>query len=336
MGLVGALDRGQRRFPPVGLPLAVVYKFFDDQGAYLAAIITYYAFVAVFPMLLLASSILGFVLQDNPELQQQVLDSALAQFPIVGDQLGRPEGLTGSTSAVVVGSLVALYGSLGLGTAAQNAMNVAWSVPRNSRPNPILLRLRSLFLLVVAGSAVLGLTALSIAIRETGLIGGEDPPVPRWVVSLAAALVLALVLTLLFRVAAARDHPWWYAVPGGLFVAIGWQVLQVASTTYVNRVLIETSAMNQTFGLVLGLIGLIFLAAVIAVLGIELNVVVTRRLWPRALLTPFTDGVELTPADERAYASYAKAQRHKGFEQVVVVFDKAGEAADDDDPSASR
>ncbi|WP_181642589.1 YhjD/YihY/BrkB family envelope integrity protein, partial [Nocardioides massiliensis] len=162
------------------------------------------------------------------------------------------------------------------------------------------------------------------------------PPVPRWVVSLAAALVLALVLTLLFRVAAARDHPWWYAVPGGLFVAIGWQVLQVASTTYVNRVLIETSAMNQTFGLVLGLIGLIFLAAVIAVLGIELNVVVTRRLWPRALLTPFTDGVELTPADERAYASYAKAQRHKGFEQVVVVFDKAGEAADDDDPSASR
>ncbi|MDP9820650.1 YihY family inner membrane protein [Nocardioides massiliensis] len=336
MGLVGALDRGQRRFPPVGLPLAVVYKFFDDQGAYLAAIITYYAFVAVFPLLLLASSILGFLLQDNPELQQQVLDSALAQFPIVGDQLGRPEGLTGSTSAVVVGSLVALYGSLGLGTAAQNAMNVAWSVPRNSRPNPILLRLRSLFLLVVAGSAVLGLTALSIAIRETGLIGGEDPPVPRWVVSLAAALVLALVLTLLFRVAAARDHPWWYAVPGGLFVAIGWQVLQVASTTYVNRVLIETSAMNQTFGLVLGLIGLIFLAAVIAVLGIELNVVVTRRLWPRALLTPFTDGVELTPADERAYASYAKAQRHKGFEQVVVVFDKAGEAADDDDPSASR
>lgn len=338
MGLVGALDRGQRRFPPIGLPLAVVYKFFDDQGAYLAAIITYYAFVAVFPLLLLASSVLGFVLQDNPELQQQVLDSALAQFPIIGDQLGRPEGLTGSTGAVVAGGLVALYGSLGLGTAAQNAMNVAWSVPRNSRPNPILLRLRSLLMIVVAGTAVLGLTAVSVVIRETGLIGGDDPPVPRWLVSLAAALLLALLLTFLFRVAAARDHPWWYAAPGGLFVAILWQVLQVASTAYVDRVLVETSSMNQTFGLVLGLIGLIFLAAVIAVLGIELNVVIARRLWPRALLTPFTDGVELTPADERAYASYAKAQRHKGFQEVVVVFDKADDTTDaeDDDPSASR
>ena len=88
-----AVDRGQRRFPPVGFPLAVIYKFFDDQGNYLAAIITYYAFVAIFPLLLLGSSILGFFLQGNPDLQSDLIDSALAQFPIIGDQLGQPEGL---------------------------------------------------------------------------------------------------------------------------------------------------------------------------------------------------------------------------------------------------
>ena len=112
----------------LGFPLGVVYKFFDDQGGYLAAVVTYYSFVAVFPLLLIASSVLGFVLQGK-QLQDELLTSALSQFPIVGTQLGRPEGLTGSTSAVVVGSLAALYGVIGLGQAAQNAVNVAWAVP---------------------------------------------------------------------------------------------------------------------------------------------------------------------------------------------------------------
>jgi membrane protein len=89
----------------------------------------------------------------------------------------------------------------------------------------------------------------------------------------------------------------------------------------VSQVLKSTSEMNQTFGLVLGLLGVIFIAAVSGVMGMELNVVLERRLWPRALLTPFTDSVELTEADRRAYAGYARAQRHKGFETVEVTFD---------------
>ena len=131
------VDRYQRRHPLVGFPLAVVYKFFDDQGGYLAAIITYYAFIAIFPLMLIASSILGFVLQGNPELQAEILDSALSQFPIVGSQIGRPEGLTGSTSAVVIGSLAALLRRRSASVRrARTPINVAWAVPRNSRPNP--------------------------------------------------------------------------------------------------------------------------------------------------------------------------------------------------------
>ncbi len=317
-GMVRAADDAQRKFPGLGFPLAVIYKYFDDQGPYLAAIITYYTFVAVFPLLLLGTSILGFVLQGDPELQRAALDSTLRQFPIVGDQLGRPEGLTGSVTAVVTGGLIALYGSLGLGTAIQNAMNVAWSVPRNSRPNPFLLRLKSLFLLLIAGTAVLAITAVSVLGQQ--LLSDAGIPGSRVLVALATVLLVGGILTILFRLATAREHPWFYAAPGGFFVAVLWQALQLLSTTYVDRVLTETSSMNQTFGLVLGLVGLIFLAAVIAVLGMELNVVLVRRLWPRALLTPFTDSVELTDADRKAYTSYARAQRHKGFEQVRVSF----------------
>jgi hypothetical protein len=79
--------------------------------------------------------------------------------------------------------------------------------------------------------------------------------------------------------------------------------------------------MNKTFALVLGLIGLLYVGAVMGMLGIEVNVVLARRLWPRALLTPFTDSVDLTEADRRAYTFYARAQRHKGFENVEVTFD---------------
>jgi membrane protein len=79
--------------------------------------------------------------------------------------------------------------------------------------------------------------------------------------------------------------------------------------------------MNQTFALVLGLMGIIYLAAIIGVLGIELNVVLARKLWPRSLLTLFTDNVDLTDADRRTYAGLVHMNTIKGFESVAVRFD---------------
>src|SRR5215210_2449209 len=89
-GQIGRADHFQRRWPVLGLPIAVAYKYGDDQGNYLAVIVTYYALFAVLPLLLLATTILGFVLQGDPELQKRVLDSALSQFPVLGDHLPQP------------------------------------------------------------------------------------------------------------------------------------------------------------------------------------------------------------------------------------------------------
>jgi membrane protein len=321
MGVVSGADRTQRRFTPLGFPLAVIYKFFDDQGNYLAAALTYYAFIAIFPLLLLASSIFGFFLQGDPELQDQVLNSALATFPIIGDQLGRPEGLQGSFGAVVVGATAALYGALGLGVQIQNLLAVAWAVPRNSRPNPFLLRLKSLFLLVFAGLAVLGISIFSAVGANTEVFSDQLNLTIRILIQVATVIIVGLVLTGLFRFARAPSPQRTRAAPGAFTVAVLWQGLQYLGTVYATNVLTGPSTLNQTFGLVLGLIGIIYIAAVMAVIGVEVNVVVARRLWPRALLTPFTDSVDLTEADRRAYAMYAQMQRHKGFETVVVRFD---------------
>jgi membrane protein len=323
--LVDRVDDFQRRHGFVGFPLAVVYKFFDDLGPYLAAMLTYYAFIAIFPLLLLASSVLGFVLQGNPGLQAQLLDSALSQFPVVGTQLGRPEGLQGSTAGVVVGGLAALYGVMGLGQAAQHVLNVAWAVPRNSRLNPVVSRLRSLVSLAIAGITVLLITVVTGFIGNMGSLGVD---LGSWLVGVSAALsvgVTSVVLALMMRYTTSRRPSFRTSLPGAVVIALLWHGLQVLGGAYVRGIVAKATEMNGVFALVLGLVALLFLAASCGVIGVEVNVVRRERLYPRALLAPFTDAVHLTEADRRAYASYAKAQRHKGFQHVEVSYDDTRE-----------
>ena len=325
--LVERVDDLQRRKRALGLPLGVVYKFFDDQGNYQAAILTYYSFIAIFPLLLIASSVLGFVLQGQEGLQRRVLSSTLSQFPIVGTQIGRPEGLHGSASAVVIGALAALYGVLGLGQAAQNALNVAWAIPRNSRLNPVLSRLRSFVLLTVGGLSVLVVAILSSLGSHLEIFGSSVDIGVRWVVRIASVVVTALVLAVMMSLGTSQRHRLRTVLPGSIAIALLWLLLQFLGGVYVGHVINRVNEMNGVFALVLGLFALLYLAAMMAVIGIELNVVLAKKLYPRALLTPFTDEVQLTDADRRVYTEYANAQRHKGFERVTVSFDHDAEAA---------
>jgi membrane protein len=116
--VISRLDGYQRRHRWLGMPIAVLYKFFDDQGTYQAALLTYYGFVSLFPLLLLLNTGLGYALHGNAHLQQQVLNSALGQFPVIGDQIGANiHSFHGSTLALVVGVIGSLYGALGIAQA---------------------------------------------------------------------------------------------------------------------------------------------------------------------------------------------------------------------------
>ncbi len=314
------VDDFQRRHRALGIPIGVVYKFFDDQGGYLAAVISYYAFVAIFPILLIASSVLGFVLQGHPELQQRILTSALAQFPIVGDQLGRPESIQGSTSAVVVGALAALYGVIGLGQAAHNAVNVVWAIPRNSRLNPVVSRFRGLVWLVLAGVALISVAVLTSLGANLDVFGTEIGGGLQWVAVAATVVLTTAVLATMMRLSTPQKEQLREVLPGAATIAIGWQLLQMLGGAYVEHVIKKASQMNAVFATVLGLVALLYIATVIAMFGLEINVVLAKRLYPRALLTPFTDAIRLTDADKRVYREYARAQRHKGFERIEVSF----------------
>jgi len=318
---IGRVDAFQRKHTIVSFPISVIYKYFDDQGAYLSAIITYYAFIAIFPLLLLGTSILGFILQGNEGLRDTLLDSALSQFPIIGDQLGRPEGLQGSTGAIIVGAVTATYGAMGLGQALQNAANIAWSVPRNSRANPFLLRFRSLALLLISGIGIVALAITTSVLANTDTLGTDLKPAIQRIVQVASFVLTVMIFAAVFRLVSLGRARLRAVLPGAFVTGLLWQALQWVGNTYVREVIGKAdSQVNQTFALVLGLVAFIYIASIMVVLGLEVNVVLRRHLYPRALLTPFTDNVILTEADQKAYAAYAKAQRHKGFESVEVTF----------------
>jgi membrane protein len=320
--VVAALDGYQRRRHWLGFPLAVIYKFADDQGPYLTALITYYGFLSLFPLLLLLVTILGFVLQGDGHLQAQLLNSTLAELPIIGSQLrDNVQSLKGSGVGLAVGVLGTIYGCLGAAGATQNAFNRAWAVPRNERPNPIALRLRSLLLLLVLGTGVIVTTALSGLTTGGGAYGanaGEALAVAA--VPLATLANIGLFI-LAFRVLTAREVPTRHLWTGALVAGVGWQIVQILGTFFVAHVLRGAPEAYGVFGLVLGLIAWIYLLALVIVFAAEISVVAHRRLWPRALLTPFTDRVRLTAADERTYAAYAESERHKGFQVVDVGFE---------------
>jgi membrane protein len=326
MGTSDRLDRFQQRHPAAGFPLAVGYKYFDDSGGYLAALIAYYGFVSLLPLLLLLATLLGIVLAGHPELQQHVLGSALRQFPVIGSQLGDPRRIGGGWKGLLVGSVGSLYGGLGVAQAMQYAMNTTWRVPRNSRPNPLLARGRSLLLLGTAGLAVISTTILS-TLGSTS--AGSFSPVLK-ALALAASMVLnAAVFVLGFRLATARDLSVREVAPGAITAALLWQLLQTFGVLYVNHAVRNATATNGVFALVLGLLGFLYLSAVVVVFCAEINVVLVDNLHPRALLTPFTDNVTLTSGDRAAYTGQATAQRSKGFQEVDVSFDQPAGSIDE-------
>lgn len=310
-----AVDGLQQRHSALGLPFGVVKKFGDDQAGSHAALIAYYGFFSLFPLLLVGVTVLGFALRDNPAFEQRVLDSVLAQLPIIGDDI-QVRALTGGGLSLALGIAGTLWGGLGVTQHAQNAMNAVWNVPRKQRPNFWLRLARGLGLLVLLGGGAIASTVLA------GLATAEGASAVGRALPLAASLLVNLALFLLaFQVLTAIGLPWRRLVPGTVVAAVGWVVLQSVGGYYVNRQLADASQVYGTFGLVIGLLSWLYLTAQLVLYAAELNVVLARRLWPRSLLQP-----PLTEADRRVLADLAMVEERRPEQSIAVTFEP--EAAD--------
>ena len=339
MSVVERLDRYQRRHGWLGLPLAIVYKFFDDRGPYLAALLTYYAFVSLFPLLLLFFSALGFFLQGHPGLRHALEHSVLKDFPVIGAQLSKNVAtFRGSGPALAVGVLGTLYGGLGAMQAAQAGFHRIYGVARHEQPNPLRSRLRSLALLALLGSGVLLSTGIAVVLSTAnGISHLLGPAIHAGGYGLSYLIDVAL-FSAAFQLLTARELRTRQVLTGGMIAAAAWMLLQIFGSGFVAARLRKTNELYGIFAVVLATLAWLYLQSLILMLAAEINVVRHRRLWPRALLTPFTDDVELTPADRQAYEMYVATQRFKGFETVNVNFsrDRRPSRASRQEASADR
>jgi YihY family inner membrane protein len=304
------LDRRQQHSRRLAFPAAVIKKFSDDQAGQLAALIAYYGFVSLFPLLLVLVTVLGFVLQGDPSEQKRILDGTLGQFPLVSDQL-RLQSLTGSSVGLAVGVIGSLLAGMGITGATQNAFNRIWHVPFKHRPDWLHARLRGLGMLAILG------TLSIVSTTAAGYVGSASHAAVAVIagVLVAFALNLALFMTA-FKLLTAVDVSWRDLLPGVIVAAVFWQLLQHLGGFYVDHELKRTGPLYGVFALVLGLLAWLYLGAQLTILAAEVNVVRHRRLWPRSF---FSD--PLLDADRRALTSSAEVEERVHEENVEVSFD---------------
>jgi len=310
---LNALDRRQQRSSSLGFVAAVIKKFGDDGAGQLGALIAYYAFFSLFPLLLVFVTVLGFILQGNPSAQASVLHSTLKQVPILGEQLERNvHSLTGSPAALAIGIVGSLLAGLAVAGALQNAFNVVWHIPRKRRASFISWRLRGLVLII--GLGVLSILSTAAAGYVTAQTTGA--------VTVLGGVLLALAVNLLlfftaFRLLTSEEVQTRDLIPGVVVAAVLLQVLQHVGGLYVSHVLRHAKETSGLFAFVLGLLTWLYLGGQITMLAAEINVVRARRLWPRSF---FAD--PLLPADRRALTSSAQAEERVDQENVEVSFDR--------------
>ena len=308
-----ALDRRQQRTPGLRFIAAVFKKFSDDSASQLAALIAYYGFFALFPLLLVFVTVLGFVLQGNPSAQESVLHSTLSEFPVIGTQLqNNVHSLKGSGLALAIGIIGSLLAGLGITGATQSAFNQVWYIPHKRRPNFLTWRLRGLGLLAVLGL----LSLLSTAVTGYASSGSSG------LIAAVGGVLVALIFNLLlffaaFRLLTSEEIETVDLITGVLVATVLWQILQYVGGIYVEHVIKHAKETSGLFAFVLGLLAWLYLGAQVLLVAAEINVVRAKKLWPRSFLSD-----PLLDADRRALTSAAEVQERIDEQNVEVSFDE--------------
>jgi membrane protein len=280
--LTGRIDRFQQRHRVLAFPVAVYRELQVAKANYLGAMLTFFAFISLFPLLLILTTVLGAVLRSNPKLQQDVLNSALVDFPVIGDQLkNNIHDFARNGIALMISIVVTAVGALGLANAAQYAMNLLWGVPEERQPSFPKDWLRSLGIIGTMGLGVLSTTAMT-ALGE--LASGHFFTLGLRIALLAASFVItALLFWLGMRTATAAEVEGRDLRLAAILTTLFWQGLQYLGGFIAAHQLAHATTLYGVFGLVLGLLAWIYLQARLTLVAVATDVVRARKTWPRSL-----------------------------------------------------
>jgi YihY family inner membrane protein len=314
------IDATQRRFTPTAFVFGVVKKYGDDNGGVLVGNLAHSAFAALFPLLLVLVTILGLVFSSvDPAIQTHVLDAVANQVPQLGHTLTENvhQLRRASQIGLVVGLLGLVWGSMGLAQAGLFTMEQVWNLPGPARPGYVQRLGRAALFLALLGGGVIVTTGL--ASFNTYLLKGFFAVVLSEI--LAAALNAGMYIGA-FRALTPKGVPTRSLLPGAITAGILYTVLQVLGTWLVHHYL-HTDSVYGVFGTVLGLLAWIYIAVEITVYSAEINVVLARRLWPRAIVQP-----PLTEADRVSMALQALQNQRRPEQDIEVTFNDRPDGAE--------
>ncbi len=309
---IRAVDAGQQRFTPTAFVFGVIKKYGDDNGGVLASNLAYSAFVSIFPLLLILTTILGLVASVNPAVRTHVLNAVAGQIPAIGTTLtGNVHVLKRSSIiGLIIGFVGLVWGATGLAQAGLFTMEQVWNLPGPARPGFVPRLGRAMLFIALLGGGLIVTTGL--ASLNTYLLKGFWSVIGAEVS--AAAFNIGMYIGA-FRALTPKGVPTRKLLPGAITGGILWTVLQVLGTWLVHHFL-HSDSVYGIFGIVLGLLAWIYLAVQVTVYAAEINVVLARRLWPRSIVQP-----PLTEADRASMALQALQNQRRPEQHIEVTFD---------------
>lgn len=284
------IDAFQRRRSSVAFPIAVIKKFSDDQAGYQAALITYYGFLSLFPLLLVLTTVAGIAGNRNPVLGQELVQSVSGYFPVAGQALENSvNGISKTGPALIIGILFALYGARGIADSLRNAVNHIWHVPVAKRSTFPRSMLRSFGIVFGGGAGFIGAAIISGWVSAVG-----HGIVFRLLSILLNLLILYVVFILILRLSLPVKVPVKQFRVGAAVSAVGLTVLQTVGTYFfVTQARTLSNSYSALFATTLGMLAWIYLQAQVLMYAVEIDTVRNRKLWPRSL-----SGKKLTSADK--------------------------------------
>jgi YihY family inner membrane protein len=305
--VVLGIDAIQQKHAFLAIPYAVIKKYGEDRGGDRVALLTYYGFLSLFPLLLLLLTSLEVVLSSYPDLRETILRTTLSNFPALSHDLSESiSSLSGTWYRIILSGVLTLLASFGVANTLRDSIGDLWQIPLSKRRGFPWNYLTNLGIIMLSG-LVLAATTLLVS-----LVTKDGTP---WYFGLSVILNFGLFL-LIFRIATPKAISTKHLLIQSAITAFIWQILQVTGSYLVERELSNLNLLYGSFAVVLGLLFWLYFVARVAIYAIEVDVVLANRLWPRSIAG------ETTEAGRKAYAAYAKAQQRLAEEDIHVTFNK--------------
>lgn len=290
------LDQLQRRHRLLAFVHAVIKKYGEDETGHQAALLTYYAFLSLFPLLLVLTTLTEYITTSHAQLQASIVKGTTNYFPVLGNQLSaHVNTLHKSGFALAIGILFTLYGARGVADAFRGGIQHLWKIPKNERDGFPKSTLKSLSIILIGGA---GFVIASISFGLAGAAGhGEAFKAISIVINL---LIWSALFILLLNISLPDHVPFKETRAAALTAAVGLVILQVLGGYFLKRELQKLDALYSYFALALGLLFWIYLQVQVLFYSLEIAAVRSHKLWPRSL-----SGQDLTEADKRVAAQPA-------------------------------